>query len=92
MVWFEQTEVTEEKFYKPINIWDVNVDDIVISQLIKTKTNFKYLIGCLDKAMKPLVLIMHKMSGYVKTFKVKDGNKDKNNKLMSFGIRLRLKT
>ena len=26
------------------------------------------------------------MSGYVKTFKVKDGNKDKNNKLMSFGI------
>ena len=29
---------------------------------------------------------MHKMSGYVKTFKVKDGNKDKSNKLMSFGI------
>ena len=24
------------------------------------------------------------MSGYVKTFKVKDGDKDKNNKLMSF--------
>ena len=24
------------------------------------------------------------MSGYVKTFKVKDGNKDKENKLMSF--------
>ena len=29
---------------------------------------------------------MPKMSGYVKTFKVKDGDKDKNNKLMSFGI------
>ena len=24
------------------------------------------------------------MSGYVKAFKVKDGDKDKNNKLMSF--------
>ena len=29
---------------------------------------------------------MPKMSGYVKTFKVKDGDKDKNNKLMSFHI------
>ena len=26
------------------------------------------------------------MSGYVKTFKVKEGDKDKNNKLMSFCI------
>ena len=26
------------------------------------------------------------MGGYVKTFKVKEGNKDKNNKLMSFCI------
>ena len=26
------------------------------------------------------------MSGYVKTFKAKDGDKDKNNKLMSFRI------
>ena len=29
---------------------------------------------------------MHKMKGYVKTFKFKDGDKDKNNKLMSFCI------
>ena len=29
---------------------------------------------------------MPKTSGYVKTFKVKDGDKDKNNKLMSFRI------
>ena len=29
---------------------------------------------------------MLKMSGYVKTFNVKDGDKDKNNKLMSFHI------
>ena len=31
-------------------------------------------------------LIMPKMSGYGKTFKVKDGDKDKNNKLMTFRI------
>ena len=35
---------------------------------------------------KLLVLIIPKMSGYVKTFKVKDGDKDKSNKLMSFRI------
>ena len=34
--------------------------------------------------MRLLVLIMPKMSGCVKTNKVKDGDKDKNNKLMSF--------
>ena len=55
---------------------------IVISKLLKTKTNSKYLIGYLDKAIRPLVLIMPKMSGYVKTFKVKKGN----NKLMSLPI------
>ena len=54
----------------------------VISLLIGTKTNSKYLIECLDKFIRPLVLILPKMSGYVKTFKVKD----KNNKLMYLGI------
>ena len=39
-----------------------------------------------DKVIKPLVLIMPKMNGFVKTFKVKEGDKDKNNKLMSFRI------
>ena len=32
----------------------------------------------LDKVIRPLALIMPKMSGYVKTFKVKDENKDNN--------------
>ena len=40
--------------------------------------SYKYLIGYLDEAIRPLVLIMSKTSGSVKTFKVKD----KNNKLM----------
>ena len=61
---------------KSIKIWEVNVNNIVMSKLVKTKTNSKYLIGNLDKTVRPLVLIMRKMSGYVKTFKVKDGDKD----------------
>ena len=40
-----------------MKIWDVNVHDIVISKLIKTKTN---LIGYLDKVIRPLVLMMPK--------------------------------
>ena len=41
------------------------------------------MIGYLDKyIIKPLVLIMSKISGYTKTFEVED----KNNKLMSFII------
>ena len=42
------------------------------------------MIGYLDNAIRPLVLVLLKMSEYVTTFKVKDGGKDKNNKLMSF--------
>ena len=40
------------------------------------------MIGYLDKIIRPLVLIMPEMSGYVKTLKIKEGN----NKLMSFRI------
>ena len=50
---------------KTINIWDINIGNIVISKLIKTKTVYKYLIGYLDKSIRPLVLILPKMSGYV---------------------------
>ena len=39
-----------------------------------------------DEAIRPLVLIMNKMSWYLKTFKVKEIDKDKSNKLMSFCI------
>ena len=68
---------------KTIKIGDVNVDKIIISKLVKTKTSSKYLTRCSDKAIRPLVLIMPKMGGYVKTFKVKE---ETNNKLMSFHI------
>ena len=62
---------------RPIKIWDINVDNIVISELVKTKTKSQYLIGYLDKTIRPLVLKMPKMCGYVKK---------RSNKLMSFCI------
>ena len=45
----------------PINIRNDNVRNIVISKSVKTKTNSKYLIGYLDKDIRPLVLIMPKI-------------------------------
>ena len=69
---------------KTIKIWDINVDNTVTKKLVQRKTNLKYLIGYLDKAIRPLVLIIPKMSGHIKTFQVKDGDKDKNNKLVYF--------
>ena len=50
--------------------------------LVKVKPNSKYLIRYSDKAIRLLVLIMPKMSRYVKTFKVED----RNRKLISFCI------
>ena len=64
------------------NTWYINIDDIVISKLIETKTNFKYWIWHLDKVIRPLVLILPKVTGCVNTHK----DKDRNNKLMSFCI------
>ena len=85
MVKFGKTEIAKEKLYtakQPIKIWDVFVDKTVISKLVKTKTNSKYLIGYLDKDIRLLVLIMPKMSEYIETFTLEN----KINKLMSFGI------
>ena len=48
----------------PVKIWDVNVENIIISKLIKTKSNSKYLIEIkLDRAKRPLFLTMAKMTG-----------------------------
>ena len=87
MLRFGETKVTKEKSAKkPIKTWDVDVDNIVISKLIKTKTSVKYFIKYVAKVIRLLVLIIPKMSGYVETFNIKDGDKDKNNKSMSFRI------
>ena len=61
-------------------------DNTVISRLVKTNTTSKYLIEYLNTFIRPFVLMLPEMSGYFKTLKVKYGDKDKNNKLMSFRI------
>ena len=67
-------------------VWNINADSTNISKLVKTKTNFMYFTGYLDKVVRPLVFIMPKINAYATIFTVKDGDKNKNNKLMSFHI------
>ena len=72
---FCKTKVAEKELYgpkKPIKMWDAHVDSIVISKLVETKNNSKYLTGHFDE-----VLILSKMSGYAKIFKDKGGDKNK---------------
>ena len=76
----------QKKKKKKEKNWNVDIDNIIISKLVQTKTNSNYLIKFLHKFIRPLVLVLPKMSRYVKTFKVKDGDKDKNNKPMSLLI------
>ena len=38
---------------RSIKLLDVNVDNMVISKLVNAKTNSMYLIGYLDKAIRP---------------------------------------
>ena len=55
----KEWKIAKEKFYaakKPIKNWDVNVENIVISKLVKIKVNAKYFVGYLDKTIRPLVL------------------------------------
>ena len=78
---FGDKEIEKEKFYaakRSMKIWDVNVDNTAISKLVETKTDSKYLIGYLDKAIRPLIWMCLKR--VVKTFKDKEGK----NKLMPF--------
>ena len=66
-----ERQIAKKRFYvpkKPVKNWNVIVDNIDISKLVKTKTNSKYLTGYLDKAIRPFVLIMPKMSGYFNIF------------------------
>ena len=89
MLRFGKTKVAINEFYgakKAIKLWDVNVDNIVISKLVKTKGNCKYLIEYFDDAIRPLVLILPKTNGYVRKFKDNDQDKNMNYKLMSSSI------
>ena len=74
MLKFGATKVAKEEFYgakTPLNISDVNVDNIVISKLVVIKNNFKYLIGYLDETIRPLVLILTKISRILRHLKLK---------------------
>ena len=42
--------------------FDVDVDHIVISKLIGTRNNSKYLVEYLDDVVRPLILILRKMN------------------------------
>ena len=47
MLIFGEAKITKERFYgakKPIEIWDVDADNIVILKLIETKERFECLI------------------------------------------------
>ena len=63
-------ELAKEKFYA-IRIWDVNIGNIVFSDLVKIKTNSKYLIEYSDKAIRRLVLVMPKMVDLLRHLKLK---------------------
>ena len=64
-------------------IWEVNVNNLVISKLVDTNNNSTYLIEYLGEVTTPLVLTLPQLSEYIKTFKDKGGEKKKNNKLLS---------
>ena len=59
---------------------------LIIQSSLEIKNNSKNQIGYLDEVIRPLVLILLKMSKYVKNFIDKGGDENKNNKLMSLCI------
>ena len=52
----------------------------------ETENNSKYLIEDSDEVIRPLVLILPKMSWYINTFKNEGGDKNNNDSLMSLSI------
>ena len=81
MLILDQKKIKKEEFYgvqETINICNVDFSNIDISKLTETKNDSKYLIGYLDEVIRAIDLILPKISEYVKTFKEKDGEKDKN--------------
>ena len=55
-----------------------------LSKLVETKNCRKYFIGYSNKVLRQLVLILLKINEYGESSKVWNGDKDKNNKLISF--------
>ena len=84
---FDNIVINRKEFHnskQPINLDLVNVDQIVISNKFKhsdSDDGFKHFIGYKeDEIVKPLCIILSRMSGYIKYFE----NGGKN---MSFDIK-----
>ena len=82
---FNNIRVNKKEFHKskePIDLMSVNIDQIVVSdKFMHNNEGFKYFIGYQEGGIvKPLLIILPQMSGYIKYF-VKDG------KNMSFFIK-----
>ena len=70
---FDNIRVNKKEFHKykqPIDLNLVNADQIVISDKFKhSDDGFKYFIGCKEgEIFKPLCIILHQMSRYIKYF------------------------
>ena len=61
---------------KPINIWNVDINHILLLESVEIKKRFKCMIGYLHDVTRPLILLISEVSIYVTDFD--------ENKLMSF--------
>ena len=82
---FNNIRLNKKEFHKskqPVDLMSVNVDQILVSNRFKHNSErFKYFIGYhKGKIVKPLCIILHQMSGYIKYF-------EKWGKNMSFLIK-----
>ena len=71
---FDNIRVNKKKFHKskqPIDLMSVNTEHIVTYDKLKhSEEGFKYFIGYQeDEIVKPSCIILHQMSGYIKSFK-----------------------
>ena len=70
---FNNVILNKKEFHKskePIDLFSVNVDQIVVSDKFKhNNEGFKYFIGYQEgEIVKPLCIILPQMSGYIKYF------------------------
>ena len=82
---FNNIRLNKKEFHKskePFDLMSIIVDQIVVSEKFKhNNDSFKYFIGYQEGGIvKPLCIILHQMSGYIKYFE----NEGKN---MSFLIK-----
>ena len=69
---FGNIRLNKNEFHKsrdPIDLFSVNVDQMVVSDKFKQNESFKHFIGNKKgKIVKPLCIILPQMSGYIKYF------------------------